>query len=542
MRGSQYDFNWLNEAMLKRKANYANVICIETVDPFRLSQTKAFLSHPSKGYGDAEIYYMDRWMGLCKVDKQNGNLKSVKRSAGGGYDQGISNSISEIRDALLYMDDVLKKRKAVLILHDLDANREEEKDRDLISALRNWTYDSSIICSNSLIILICRDASMVLDPLTMERIAIVRPPIGTTEERETIIRDQWAKLIRNPQDKSWISLLVQTTSGLNIHQIKTVLCETYYKTGGFSVEMVKGLKTEFIQRSGMLEIEEPDSTGFNAVGGYEVVKEFVRNTIIKVLLEPERAKRFMLRIPRGIILFGPPGTGKTLFARALAREVNLPFINLRVENLLSPYLGVSGYKFREAIQLIEQMSPAIVFIDEIDRLGKRRGDVNDGASEETRRVFNQVLEWLGKKERKSIIIGTTNRPSDLDEAFRVGRIDYWIPVLYPDRDARVAITKVHLQGTPLSEDAIGRIANRTEGFTGAEIEELIHRARRIAFVEGGDVLTEEHVNRALDSFRIDKHKRDNEKERFLEMAEEFTNDLELLSKLRGGQIAPAWCH
>jgi len=541
MMAETYDFKWLGDVILKRRANYANVVCIETVDPFRLSQTKAFLSH-SKDYKNTQIYYIDRWNGLSKVDKQTGNLNPVKRGAGGGYDKGVSNQISEIRDALLYMDDILKKKKAVLILHDLDADREEEKDRDMISALRNWTYDSSITYSGSLIILICRDASMVLDPLTIDRIPIIRPPLATARERALMIRDQWGKLINQPQDESGINILVQTTTGLNIHQLKTVLCETYYRSRRFSVETIKRLKTEFIERTGLLEIEEPDPAGFNAVGGYEVVKEFVKDTIIKVLLETERAKRFILRIPRGIILFGPPGTGKTLFARALAREVNLPFINLRVENLLSPYLGVSGHRFREAIQLIEQMSPAIVFIDEIDRLGKRRGDVNDGASEETRRVFNQVLEWLGKKERKSIIIGTTNRPSDLDEAFRVGRIDYWIPILYPDRDARTAIIRVHLEGTPLSEDAIRRIADHTEGFTGAEIEELIQRARRIAFRGSGDVLTEEHVDTALRSFRIDKSQRERDQERFLKMAEKFTNDLELLSKLRGEHLSPAWCH
>jgi transitional endoplasmic reticulum ATPase len=102
--------------------------------------------------------------------------------------------------------------------------------------------------------------------------------------------------------------------------------------------------------------------------------------------------------------------GRAQFVKALAKETNLPFINLRTENLFSMWLGESRRKFSEAIRLAEQMSPAIVFIDEIDRCGKRSGTSADGASQETQRVFSQVLEWLGDKRRRSIIVGTTNTP------------------------------------------------------------------------------------------------------------------------------------
>ena len=524
-----YDFTWLEEGLLKRRANYSNIICFETGDSFRFSQFKYYLLS-LKEYSEADIYYLNRWAGLCRMVRENGNLEKVKREVRGGYDKEVKNTI-ENRDALQYMDNILKSRKVIFVVHDVDASRDEDKDRDIIYAFRDWAYSPEIFLSESLIILMCTNVSMVLDAATLERVAILRPPVALPEEREKVIIEEGKKLIENLQ-QSEVKFLVQATAGLNLHQLRTTLLESYNTTKTFTVETIKEIKSDLIRRSDLLEIEEPDPAGFNSVGGYDCVKRFVSNTIIRVLSNPERAQGFNIKIPRGIIFFGPPGTGKTLFARALAREIHLPFINLRTENLYSQYLGVSGQRFRDAINVIEHMSPAVVFIDEIDRFGKRRGEVSDGASEETRRVFSQVLEWLGKKERKSIIIGTTNLPQDLDPAFRVGRIDYWIPFLYPNRTARVQILKIYLQRINLDEGIIQKIADKTEGYSGAEIEELVNRTNRIAFVGPNETVTQDDLFRALSSFRIDVKSREKKKDDYLKIAEEFTNDLEFLRELR----------
>lgn len=531
MAQAGYDFEWLREGFLKRKANYSSIICFETGDSFRLSQLKGFLVS-YRTYADADVYYLNNWSGLCRIDRETGKTEPVMRGASGGYDQGIQNNIAEMRDALKYMDNVLKSRKTVFILHDLDSQRPEEREKDLINALRDWAMNSDILLMDSVVILMCMKASMVLDPATMERVAVVGPSISLPAEREMLISDQWRKLLAPPLDSSIINLIVQSTAGVNLHQLETILLESYTKTKTFSLETIKDLKSEIIGRSDLLDIEETLPGGFESVGGYEIVKKFVRNTVIRALNEPQRAEAFNIKIPRGVIFFGPPGTGKTLFAKALAKEVNLPFINFRIENLYSQFLGVSGHKFRDAIDLIEQVSPAIVFIDEIDRLGKRREEVNDGASEETRRVFNQVLEWLGKADRKAIIIGTTNRPGDLDRAFRVGRIDYWIPFLYPNRAARLQIFKIHLKGTNLDDDTIVTLAEKTDGYSGAEIEELVNRANRMAFAGGSDRLTAADIFRAHETFRVDPSARRQEREKYIKMGEEYTNDLDFLRELQ----------
>ena len=120
--------------------------------------------------------------------------------------------------------------------------------------------------------------------------------------------------------------------------------------------------------------------------------------MINVLRRPEKARYFGLGLPKGLLFFGPPGTGKSLFANALASEVQLPFINLVTENIYSKWLGESGQNMKNAITLAEKMSPAIVFVDEIDRFGKRAGASAGSAEEETQRVFSQFLEWLGMPE------------------------------------------------------------------------------------------------------------------------------------------------
>lgn len=528
---AEYDFEWLREGFIKRNSNYSNIICFESADPFRLSQLKGFLLS-YKDYTDADVYYLNNWAGLCRINRHTGKLDQVTRGVTGGYDQGIQNSIADVRDAMRYMDNVLKSRKTVFILHDLDAQREEERGKEVIHALRDWAMNSEITLKESVVILMCMNTSMVLDTATTERVAIVRPPISLPSEREMLVVDQWTKLMSQTMNRDSINLIVQATAGVNLHQMETILLESYSKAKTFSLETIKDLKSEIIGRSELLDIDESPSGGFESVGGYEIVKKFVRNTVIKALSEPERACSFNIKIPRGVIFFGPPGTGKTLFAKALAKEVNLPFINFRIENLYSQFLGVSGHRFRDAIDLIEQVSPAIVFIDEIDKFGKRREEVNDGASEETRRVFNQVLEWLGKPDRKAIIIGTTNRPGDLDRAFRVGRIDYWIPFLYPNRAARMQILRIHLRGNDLGNDVANTLADRTEGYSGAEIEEMINRANRMAFAGSGDKLGAGDVLKAQETFRIDMGARKQEREKYIQLAEEFTNDLDFLKQLQ----------
>ena len=331
-----------------------------------------------------------------------------------------------------------------------------------------------------------------------------------------------------------------------MHQTEAVIYKAYHtakaqRHDGVDLDTVKAFKADFIRRSDMLEIEDP-SIGFADVGGYEGVKKMVQRNLVRALQHRERADRAALPLPRGILIYGPPGTGKTLFAKALARETNLPFINLKTENLFSKYLGESGQRVRDAIHLVEQASPAIVFVDEIDRFGNRKSGQMDSASQETSRVFAQMLEWLGDPNRKSIIVGTTNVPEQLDPAFlRPGRFSYVVPFLYPNQEARKQILDMHLglagsRRKPLMDEAavraaIPQIAAETEFYAGADLEELVIRAKQNFFDDSVDAMTAAHLTAAHRDYRISTDERRGLADQYKSLGTTFANSVTLLEEL-----------
>jgi len=511
-----FNDQWIKKGLLKCESRYSNVLCFETNDPKRFDQ---LLNHIGRESAYEELYLYDKWNGLRQLDK-NGNkgnidliFKGVHRGIGSKFslDDRTSNesNVIDIREALRDVDKILRNRRTALILRNLEDHRDQlMRSEDLIDAIRSWATDPDIIYNNSIIILVASDISKLLDDYTLSLAVLIRPDIACKKDRENLIKDSAKKNNIDVEDRK--SALVTVTSGLNLHQLESTLLESHSITRDFDIEKIKEIKSDLIRRSDLMEVIEPEE-GFNSIGGYDEIKSFINNVIIDVLKNEGRAKKLALRLPRGILLFGPPGTGKTYFAKALAKETNLPFINMKTENLFSKYLGESGRRFKNAIEITEQMSPAIVFIDEIDRFGKRTGGDESGASQETSRVFSQVLEWLGDPKRQAIIIGTTNEPGKMDEAFlRTGRFDYKIPFLYPDKKARKDILRIHLglkgnkekpdMNIQNIENIIDTIVDKTEDISGAEIEELVNRAKRNAFKNHRNLLEPEDLNYASDSF------------------------------------------
>jgi SpoVK/Ycf46/Vps4 family AAA+-type ATPase len=467
----------------------------------------------------------------------------------GRFKEELGGKMNDLGQVLNIMDTKLKSEKTIFIIYGLP--REIEGKTKLISALRTWANSRELILNRSLVTILGLAPSAILDEETKDLIAIIDVDIGKDSEYEKLI-DYLADTFGIKLSEEEKGVLKSALKGLNLHQSEAILRESYALKGHFDLEQIKTSKGELVKKTGVLEIEEPKED-FDSIGGYEEVKEFINNKIIKVLHSPERAANFAIPLPRGILLFGPPGTGKTLFARALAKKVKLPFINFKTENIYSPWLGESGQRMKTAIKTAEQMSPAIVFIDEIDRFGKRTA-TTDSAGEETRRVFSQLLEWLGDQNRKAIIVGTTNRPTDLDEAFiRTGRFDYKVPILYPDKEARLEILRIHL-GLPdkygrkspkpkpplaLSDDEFldflkKEIVPKTENYTGAELEELVTRAKRNAFERSAEAVGKDDFYRSLQSFRIDREARAQQKREYEDLARKYADEKEFLKDLEMG--------
>jgi ATP-dependent 26S proteasome regulatory subunit len=548
---SQYDFldrSWIEKGLLKRKSNYSPVICFETTDPKRILQLKtSILTSPELKTAEHVLIY-DQWEGLGRlVMGPAGPVHEPyrKRLAGGSAlmqrarsEDGVE--LQNFKAVLKEVDAYLKNQRTIFIIQNVAEVREWETG--LQAALRAWSIDPQIITRNSAVFILANDAATLMDSFTRDLAVIVSVDPSSAAERHSLIQLIAHELGLDLGSQAGIELEV-ATAGLNLHQVESIMLESYNRLRRFDMALIKELKSELVKRSGILEVIDP-RVSFADIGGYQAIKDFVAKYIINVLRYTERARRFGLPLPKGILFFGPPGTGKSLFAKALASEIQLPFINLVTENIYSKWLGESGQNMKTAVQLCEKMSPAIVFVDEIDRFGKRTAAEGGSAGEETRRVFSQFLEWLGRPEREAIIIGTTNVPEHLDEAFtRTGRFDYKIPFLYPGRTARLDILLVHLglkPGTqkPRAPLAMGQeeivalleqeIVGLTKNFSCAELEELVTRAKRVAFDRNADGLDREDFLRAVRSFRIDVEHRQEVIEECLAQARRFTDDQSFL--------------
>ncbi len=553
---SHLDSKWIEDGLLKRKSNYSPVICIETTDPKRLFQLKHFLLTSPEGREAENTFIYDPWEGLGKlVMAGEGPVTEPyrKRAAPASplaqrVRQDDSVQLAQFKSVLKEVDPFLKSARTAFMIQNISETREWETGFG--AALRSWAVDPQVISKGSTIFVLTSDATSLLDEFTRELCVLITVDPSSREERAGTMEQIRSAL---GLESAPTGELVMATAGLNLHQVESVLLESYFRSHRFDVSTVKDLKSELVKKSGVLEVRDPTHS-FADIGGYEAIKGFIRKYVIKVLREPQRAARFSLPLPKGILFFGPPGTGKSLFANALASEISLPFINLATENIYSKWLGESGQRMKNAIRMAEKMSPAIVFVDEIDRFGKRVDGAAGSAGEETKRVFSQFLEWLGKPDREAIIIGTTNVPDHLDEAFtRTGRFDYKIPFLYPGEAARFDIMRVHLglkEGSrshrvPLAMDTAALesflredVAPLTRNFSCAELAELVIRAKRIAFDRNAEVLEDTDFLTAVKTFRIDRERRDEVIRECLEQARRFTDDQTFLDEIEG-EMAPA---
>ncbi|MEM0203598.1 MAG: CDC48 family AAA ATPase [Archaeoglobaceae archaeon] len=243
---------------------------------------------------------------------------------------------------------------------------------------------------------------------------------------------------------------------------------------------------KFIEPSAMREVlVEVPKVRWDDIGGLESAKQELREAIEWPLKFPDLFRATNIKPPKGILLYGPPGTGKTLLAKAVANESNANFISVKGPELLSKWVGESEKHVREMFRKARQVAPAIIFFDEIDSLAPRRGGIGD--SHVTERVVSQLLTELDGLEelRDVVVIAATNRPDLIDPALlRPGRIERHIYIPPPDKEARKEIFKIHLRGKPLSEDvSVEELAEKTEGYSGADIEAVCREAGMLAIRE-----------------------------------------------------------
>ena len=277
----------------------------------------------------------------------------------------------------------------------------------------------------------------------------------------------------------WASMLPMLLTGVLLAGVMIY----FYKKMGQTIVSENNRTLSFGKARVTLGKDAKVKTTFEDVAGADEEKEEL-SEIVEFLRNPARFNELGARIPKGVLLVGPPGTGKTLLARAVAGEAGVPFFSISGSDFVEMYVGVGASRVRDLFAQAKKNSPAILFIDEIDAVGRHRGAGMGGGHDEREQTLNQLLvemDGFGANEGV-IIIAATNRPDILDPALlRPGRFDRQITVGYPDVKGREAILKVHSRTKPLAPDVrLEVIAQSTVGFTGADLENLLNEAALLA--------------------------------------------------------------
>ncbi|MFM7517655.1 MAG: ATP-dependent zinc metalloprotease FtsH [Pirellula sp.] len=277
--------------------------------------------------------------------------------------------------------------------------------------------------------------------------------------------------------------------------ISTLLYFFMRRMGGIGSPM------QFGRSRGKLYAQEDIGITFNDVAGIDEAVEEVRE-IVDFLKHPEKYQRLGGRIPRGVLLVGPPGTGKTLLAKAIAGEAGVPFFSLSGSDFVEMFVGVGAARVRDMFQQAVAKSPCIIFIDELDALGKSRAGNIVGSHDEREQTLNALLVEMDGFDPNSgvIVMAATNRPETLDPALlRAGRFDRHVLVDRPDKQGREDILKVHVKNVKLSGNVeLNHIAAITPGFVGADLANLVNEAALLAARKGKNVVDQSELNEAVE--------------------------------------------
>ena len=291
----------------------------------------------------------------------------------------------------------------------------------------------------------------------------------TLQEKEVNVK------IKDTSANSWVAILINGLPILLLVVIWVLFMRQMQTGGNKALSFGKS-------RARLLSSQQKKVT-FKDVAGVEEAKEELQE-IIEFLREPQKFQKLGGRIPKGVILIGPPGTGKTLLARAIAGEANVPFFSISGSDFVEMFVGVGASRVRDLFEQGKKNAPCIIFIDEIDAVGRHRGAGLGGGHDEREQTLNQLLvEMDGFESNEGVIlIAATNRPDVLDPALmRPGRFDRRVVVSRPDVGGREAILKVHTKKIPLSEDVdISVLARGTPGFSGADLANLVNEAALLA--------------------------------------------------------------
>ena len=336
---------------------------------------------------------------------------------------------------------------------------------------------------------------------------------GKNETVKKEVGDTFSQIINNfnldPAKVSAIKIEVKDNEGLNYwlsvilpFLIPFLLISVFIY---FMMRSVQGANTKAMMfgQSQAKEVgrEYKDKVTFKDVAGVKEAKEELKE-VVEFLKSPQKFSEVGARTPRGVLLVGSPGTGKTLLARAVAGEANVPFFSISGSEFVEMFVGVGASRVRDLFRKAKKSAPGIIFIDEIDAVGRKRGSGLGGSHDEREQTLNQILVEMDGFDPNTniIVVAATNRPDVLDPALlRPGRFDRRVILDEPDLADREAILKVHVKKKPLSKEvSLRRVAERTPGFTGADLANLLNEAAILAAMQNRKIIFMEDLFKSIE--------------------------------------------
>lgn len=344
--------------------------------------------------------------------------------------------------------------------------------------------------------------------------------ISNDEKMKVKLKDLSVVYTENPRTENLKEQLL--LKGINVHESSGASTLETVPLSLFFIFMVTGAIFFITKNSKVkggafklssIDAESLTDTGitFDDIAGNEEAKESIKE-LTDFIINPEKYLKYNAKMPRGVILYGSPGTGKTLMAKALAKEAGVPFYAVNGSDFIQIYVGVGAGRIRDLFKKAREKGKAVIFIDEIDAIGKRRSRGADGGSDERDQTLNALLsEMSGFKDSQGIIVmAATNRIDVLDEALlRPGRFDRHIEVGLPDVNARYEILKLYSTKKPMADDIdLLKVAKMTVYFSGAKLENLMNEAAILAAREESDLITMEHIDKAYGNVLAGSEKKD----------------------------------
>lgn len=441
-----------------------------------------------------DFYLFDN---LIKDISENKSVYEYTNSLGVKYGQNSSFEPKTLIEFLKELIDTLfeSEKDLFVVLKDVHENLECQEVVALLKYLSNMLLYNNLNHSCNIFII----SSKLIIPKEIENyITIFDIPTPNHDDINSIITDFVNK---NSIDinKDVFNEIALSLKGLNEFQIDKVLNIAYLDGGSIELDdknIILKEKEQFLKKSGMLELINFQEN-IEDIGGLEILKEWLEQKS-KIFKNLDKALRFGVSSPNGIMIVGMPGCGKSLTAKATASLFNVPLVRLDVGRLLGKYVGESEDNMRQALRLAEDISPCVLWIDELEKAFSGIG--SGGGNEVTTRLFGQFLTWMQEKENNVFIVATANDISNLPPEFlRKGRFDEIFFVDLPNQKERKNIIEIHLKKKKKFNTGIDvdKLALKTEGFNGADLESVIKEAIEVLFINNKEELSTDDLLKSI---------------------------------------------